>query len=95
MEVVEIEKRIRKYLERDRKGIRKEILRIILESNVITTEDVHRKLLSKGYYINQRGVSAMIGLISAKLGILRTELGEKNKYYLKREFENLLRELLK
>lgn len=92
---VEIEKRIKNYLKRDKKGIRKEILKIILESDVITTEDVHKKLLSKGYSVNQKGVSAMIGLIGTKLGILRTELGEKNKYYLKKEFESMLRELLK
>ncbi|MET1124967.1 MAG: DUF2551 domain-containing protein [Archaeoglobaceae archaeon] len=94
MEIVEIEKRIRKYLERDKSGLRRELLKILLEGEKFTTDEIHGKLVERGFIISKRGVSAMVGLISAKFGILKTELGEKNRYYLKKEFEPLLRRLL-
>ncbi len=90
----EVEARIRKYLERDKNGIRKELLRTLLEDRKFTTEEIHRILSEKGYNINPRGVSAMVGLISARLGVLKTELGEKNKYYLKREYADLVKRLI-
>jgi len=71
----EVENRIRKYLERDKNGIRKELLRTLLEDRKFTTEEIHRILAEKGYSINPRGVSAMVGLISARLGVLKTERG--------------------
>ncbi len=91
----EIESRVRKYLERDKNGIRRELIKILLEGKKFTTEEIHRRLAEKGYAINVRGVSAMVGLISARLGILKTELGEKNKYYLRKEYAELVENILK
>jgi hypothetical protein len=90
----EIEQRLRKYLERDRTGVRKELIKLLLDGKKYTTEDIHRFLVEKGYQLNLRGVSAMIGLMSARLGIVKMELGEKNKYYLKKEYEDLVRSIL-
>ncbi len=90
----EVEARIRKYLERDKNGVRKELLRTFLTDKKFTTEEIHRILVEKGYAINPRGVSAMVGLMSARLGVLKTELGEKNRYYLKREYADLVKRLL-
>ncbi len=90
----EIERRLRKYLERDRSGIRKCLIKILLEGEKFTTEDIHKKLKGRGYNINIKGVSAMVGLMSARLGILKVEMGEKNKYYMKKEYENLIKKLL-
>lgn len=90
----EVETRVRKYLERDKNGVRKELLRILLEGKKFTTAEIHRKLSEKGYSISSRGVSAMVGLISARLGILKTELGEKNRYYLKSEYEGIVRRIV-
>jgi len=90
----EVESRVRKYLERDKNGLRKELLRILLEGREFTTSEIHRVLSDRGYSINPRGVSAMVGLISARLGILKTELGEKNKYYLKKEYADLVKRIL-
>ncbi len=75
----EVEARLRKYLERDKNGLRKELLRVLLERKKFTTSEIHEILAKKGYSISPRGVSAMVGLISARLGILKTELGEKNR----------------
>ncbi len=90
----EVETRVRKYLERDKNGLRKELLRVLLEGEKFTTAEIHRRLTEKGYTINPRGVSAMVGLISARLGILKTELGEKNRYYLKSEYADLVRRIV-
>ncbi|HDN73567.1 hypothetical protein DRP04_01650 [Archaeoglobales archaeon] len=90
----EVEVRIRKYLERDKKGIRRELLKTLLDDRKFTTEEIHKILIEKGYSINPRGVSAMVGLICARLGVLKTELGEKNKYYLKKEYAELVRKII-
>ncbi len=92
--MTEVERRIKRYLERDKTGIRRELLRILLDGRKYTTEDIHRILAERGFSINRRGVSAMVGLISARFGILKTELGEKNRYYLKTEYAELLRRIL-
>ncbi|MBO8180423.1 MAG: DUF2551 domain-containing protein [Archaeoglobus sp.] len=90
----EVEARVRKYLERDKNGLRKELLKILLEGKKFTTNEIHEVLAKKGYSISPRGVSAMVGLISARLGILKTELGEKNRYYLKSEYADLVRRIV-
>jgi len=91
----EVIRRLRKYLERDRSGIRKALLKIVLSGEKLTTEEIQRRLAGMGYNLNIRGVSAMVGLMSARLGILKLEIGEKNKYYLKKDYENIVREILK
>ncbi len=90
----EVVRRLRKYLERDRSGVRKALLRIVLTGEKLTTEDIQKRLAEMGYELNIRGVSAMVGLMSARLGILKLEIGEKNKYYLKKEYEGVVRSLL-
>jgi hypothetical protein len=89
----EIEARLRKYLERDKKGIRKELLKVFLHGEKYTTEEIFKKLQHTG--LNIRGVSAMVGLMSARLGILKTELGDKNRYFIKSEYAELVRSILK
>jgi len=88
----EIELRLRKYLERDRKGIRRKLLWILLEGGKYTTEEIYEKLDTKD--VNQRGVSAMVGLMCARLGIIKTELGEKNRYFIKQEYADLVKSIL-
>ena len=90
----EIENRLKKYLERDRSGIRKELLKILLEGEKYTTDEIYAKLKERvsTSNINKSGVSAMVGLMCARLGILKTELGEKNRYYIKPEYADLVRE---
>ncbi|HID42864.1 MAG TPA: DUF2551 domain-containing protein [Archaeoglobaceae archaeon] len=89
----EIETRLRKYLERDKKGIRKKLLELFLHGKKYTTDDIFN-LLSNQADINIRGVSAMVGLMGSRLGILKTELGDKNKYFIKPEYEDLVKSIL-
>ena len=86
----EIRKRLIKYLERDKKGIRREVLTIFLDGNKYTTIELYERLREKGYEINPRGVSAMVGLLNTRLGILKMEMSERNKYYLKPEYIDLV-----
>jgi len=90
----EIEKRLRKYLERDRSGIRKNLIKILIDGKKYTTEEIHERLARNGYQINSRGVSAMVGLMSARLGILKVEMGERNRYWLKKEYKELVYSIL-
>ena len=91
----EIKLRLRRYLERDKKGIRKELLKLLLDNKKYTTDEIYQKLKDKDLDLKARGVSAMVGLMSARLGILKMELGEKNKYYLKEEYADLVKSVLK
>ncbi len=90
----EIAERIRKYLDKDKTGIRKELLLILLQGGKYTTSEIHEILRSKGYEINQKGVSAMIGIIGSRIGIIKSESGEKKRYYLKKEYSELVREIV-
>ena len=89
----EIEARLRKYLERDKKGIRRRLLEIFLHGEKYTTDEIFSKL-SPYSDMNIRGISAMVGLMGSRLGILKTELGEKNRYFIKTEYEELVRSIL-
>jgi len=90
----EIEARLRKYLERDRRGIRKELLKLLLNGRKYTTHEIYEELKRRGFDLNARGVSAMVGLMSARLGILKMELGEKNRYFIKPEYVELVKSIL-
>ncbi|AGK60528.1 hypothetical protein Asulf_00505 [Archaeoglobus sulfaticallidus PM70-1] len=90
----EIEVRLRKYLDRDKKKVRSALLRILLSGKKYTTDEIYEELKASGVDIKMRGVSAMVGLISARLGIVKMELGNKNRYYLKKEYYDLVRRIL-
>ncbi len=90
----EIEMRLRKYLERDKKGVRVEMLKLMLSGERYTTKEIYNELQSRGIEIKTRGVSAMIGLMSARLGIIKMELGNKNRYFLKPEYTDLVVKVL-
>jgi arginine repressor len=90
----EIETRLRKYLDRDKKGVRVEMLKLMLSGEKYTTEEIYKELQSRGVEIKTRGVSAMIGLMSARLGIIKMELGNKNRYFLKPEYSELVVKIL-
>jgi len=90
----EIEIRLRRYLERDRKGVRVEMLKLMLSGEKYTTNEIYRELQARGVEIKTRGVSAMIGLMSARLGIIKMELGSKNRYFLKPEYSALVTRIL-
>ncbi len=90
----EIRRRLINYLKRDRRGIRREVLSILIDGKKYTTNEIYNILRSRGYDINLRGVSAMLGLMNTRLGIVRTEMSEKNRYYIKTEYIDLVKSVL-
>lgn len=93
--IEKIRERLVNYLKRDKNGIRREVLSIMSDGKKYTTFEIYEMLRSKGYNVNLRGVSAMLGLMNTRLGIVRTEMGEKNRYYVKSEYIELVKSVLR
>ena len=84
-----IKARLTKYLMRDETGIRKSVLKLFLNEKPYTTQNVFDLLKEQGFDVNYRGVSAMVGLMNTRLGILRIDVkGDHNVYSLKYEYKN-------
>jgi len=84
-----IKERLTKYLMRDETGIRKSVLKLFLNEQPYTTQNVFDRLKEQGFDVNYRGVSAMVGLMNTRLGILRIDVkGDHNVYSLKYEYKN-------
>lgn len=92
---MEVEKRIKNYLQKDKSGLRKELLLILLDGKKHTSEEVCEILRSKGFAVTRKRVSAMLGVVSSKIGIVKTELGERKKYYIKPEYVELVEKAIK
>ena len=77
---------------RDETGIRKSVLKLFLTGRPYTTQEVFDSLKKEGFDVNYRGVSAMVGLMNTRLGILRIDVkGDHNVYSLKVEYRNTLK----
>lgn len=84
-----VKARITKYLKRDETGIRRCVLKLFLSTKPFTTQNVYDHLKKEGFDVNYRGVSAMVGLMNTRLGILRVDVkGDHNLYSLKDEHKN-------
>ncbi len=87
--------RVTKYLMRDETGIRRSVLRLFITGKAFTTQDVFDSLTKEGYDLNYRGVSAMVGLMNTRLGILRIDVkGDHNLYSLKIEYKNAVKQVM-
>lgn len=65
---------------------------MFLNSKPYTTQEVFEHLTREGFDVNYRGVSAMVGLMNTRLGILRIDVkGDHNVYSLKYEYRNALK----
>jgi len=80
----QVQERLRNYLKRDGMGIRKAVLTLFLNDKSFTTEDVYTYLDKEGFDVSYRGVSAMVGLMNTRLGILSIDVsGDHIVYSLK------------
>ena len=87
--------RVTKYLMRDETGIRRSVLKLFLTGKPYTTQDVFDALTKEGFDLNYRGVSAMVGLMNTRLGILRIDVkGDHNLYSLKIEYKNAVKQVI-
>jgi Fe2+ or Zn2+ uptake regulation protein len=90
-----IQERLRNYLKRDGVGIRKAVLKLFLSDGSYTTEDVYTYLEKEGFEVSYRGVSAMVGLMNTRLGILSIDVsGDHNIYSLKNDHKAVVRLVL-
>lgn len=90
-----IKTRLTKYLMRDETGIRKSVLKLFLHDKPYTTQEVFGFLTKEGFDVNYRGVSAMVGLMNTRLGILRIDVkGDHNVYSLKNEYKTTLKAVM-
>ncbi|NYT00919.1 MAG: DUF2551 domain-containing protein [Methanocellales archaeon] len=90
-----IKERIKNYLGRDEMGIRKAVICLFLQDNSYTTEDVHKYLVESGFDVSYRGISAMVGLMNTKLGILSIDVtGDHNVYSLKDGHREIVKSVL-
>ena len=84
--------RLAKYLARDETGIRKSVLKLFLDEKPYTTQNVFDLLKEQGFDVNYRGISAMVGLMNTRLGVLRIDVkGDHNVYSLKDEYKNSIK----
>ncbi len=90
-----VRERLEKYLSRDSSGVRKKVLELFLNGEKFTTEEIFNHLRKEGFGVNYRGVSAMVGLMNTRLGILRIDVGgEHNLYSLKESHRKILKSVL-
>ena len=90
-----VKERLVKYLGRDDTGIRKEILKMFLNGGKFTTNDAFEYLKKTEFTISYRGVSAMVGLMNTRVGVLSINVtGDRNIYSLKKDYEDVVRYVL-
>jgi hypothetical protein len=90
-----IKERLIKYLRRDETNLRKTVLKLFLIGETYTTNDIYNNLVGQGFDVNYRGVSAMVGLMNTRLGILRIDVTrEHNHYSLKEDFSEIVKSVL-
>ncbi|HLB70089.1 MAG: DUF2551 domain-containing protein [Candidatus Methanoperedens sp.] len=87
--------RLRKFLLKDKIGIRKSLLIFFLQARSCTTGDVYDYLVKEGFNVSYKAVSAMVGQMHSRLGILRIYLSrECNVYSLKEEQWDIVKMVL-
>ncbi len=91
----QVKERLSKYLRKDETNLRKTVLQMFLVGEIYTTNDIYNNLMQQGFDLNYRGVSAMVGLMNTRLGILRVDVTkEHNHYSLKDDFKVVVQTVL-
>jgi arginine repressor len=91
----QVKERLIKYLRKDETNLRKTVLQMFLVGEIYTTNDIYNNLVQQGFDLNYRGVSAMVGLMNTRLGILRVDVTrEHNHYSLKDDFKVVVQTVL-
>jgi len=86
-----VNNRLIKFLLKDKLGVRKSLLRLFSEKRTCNTVEIYDYLIKQGFKVNYRAVSAMVGQMHSRLGILRFNLTyEHNVYTLKEDYLNMV-----
>ncbi len=87
--------RLSKFLGKDKIGIRKCLLNLFLQTKNYTTCEIYDHLKKQGFEVNYRGVSAMVGQMHTRLGILRIYLKREHRCYsLKEDHRDIVKMIL-
>ncbi|MFZ3165981.1 MAG: DUF2551 domain-containing protein [Candidatus Methanoperedens sp.] len=90
-----VKNRLIKFLRKDKIGIRKSLLRLFSEEKSCNTVEIYDSLIKQGFIVNYRAVSAMVGQMHSRLGILRFNLTyEHNVYTLKEDYFSMVKIVL-
>lgn len=90
-----VKERVMKYLSRDETNIRKTVLNLFLNGSKFTTIDIYYYLINREFHVSYRGVSAMVGLMNTRLGILSINItGNHNIYSIKENYKDTIKYLL-
>lgn len=90
-----VRERLKNYLDRDETGIRKAVLDLFVKGDSYTTEDVYDYLKDEEFDVSYRGISAMVGLMNTRLGILSIDVtGDHNVYSLKENHKDIVKSVL-
>ncbi len=87
-----IESRLKKYISRDRTGIRRAMLQLFLKIRTLTIAQIFEEL-NKKFVISYHSVAAMVGIIASRIGILhvaRTGDGSQTVYRLKEQYADIV-----
>ena len=86
---------IDKVSRKGRRRIRKVVLNLFLTGDKFTTGEVYDFLDKGNFEVSYRGVSAMVGLMNTRLGILSINVtGDHNVYSLKGNYRNIVSSVL-
>ena len=90
-----VKNRLIRFLRKDKIGVRKSLLRLFSEVKSCNTVEIYDYLIKQGFNVNYRAVSAMVGQMHSRLGILRFNLTyEHNVYTLKEDYLNIVKMVL-
>lgn len=90
-----IKNRLIKFLRKDKIGVRKSLLKLFLQAKNFTTGECYNYLIKLGFNVNFKGVSALVGQMHSRLGILRILLTrEHNVYSLKENYWDIVNMVL-
>lgn len=90
-----VKSRLYKYLSKDKMGIRKYLLNFFLQTKSCTTVEIYDLLIKQGFNINYRAVSAMVGHMHSRLGILSFSwTNDHNVYTIKEDYFDLVKTVM-
>lgn len=90
-----IEGRLKSYLSRDKTGIRREVLRLLLRVRSVTIAEILDELGTR-FTVSYHAVASMVGIIASRIGILRANRNADgiNTYELKEKYADLVNRMV-
>jgi Protein of unknown function (DUF2551) len=87
-----IESRLKKYLSRDRTGVRHALLQLFLRLKSLTIAEIF-EVIARKFCISYHSIAAMVGIIASRIGILhvtKNREGPCSVYSLKEEYAGMV-----